>query len=141
MKRYLINVGAGSFTLSRAACERLMQLGVPRVSPTDAADEKFTVVDLALWENTVVSLDPKDAEGPHRWVHSDYQYEIPALHWELTYRNEPRLLQVWDEMGPDMANKAQCCIKLVEVPDDVNVGLAFNGSGAESIVENHRVWR
>lgn len=53
-------------------------------------------------------------------------------------RSNPALIQVVEELG-DAANTRHSCLKVVEIPDDVDV-VFIEYDGMENIVEKGRVW-
>jgi len=70
-------------------------------------------------------------DPPDRWDHS---YFLP----DSVPRHDPILLQVFDEMGDEMAPEEWGTIQCVEVPDDVTY---YIGSYlGEWVAEQHRVW-
>lgn len=59
--------------------------------------------------------------------------------WEID-RNDPILIQVVEQMGVDDAGGRYACLKIVEVPDDVEWEVAER-DGKEWVAECHRTWR
>jgi len=53
-------------------------------------------------------------------------------------RANPNLVRCVEELG-DKVNDHYSCLKVVEIPDDVEYHIAEHG-GKEWIVENHRTW-
>jgi len=60
---------------------------------------------------------------------------------EKKRRTDPDLIAVVERLG-EKANGKGCCLKVVEVPDDVDWEIACTGDNAEEevIEERHRTW-
>lgn len=114
MQRVLICDYHGGFSLSRAAFHRLRHLGQPEALAEPDYGELYS-----------------DGSGPRT-----------AFPWESfcsdVPRDDPLLLQVFDEMGQGAAGHV-CHLAVVSVPD----GVAWHieeYDGYEWVAEDHRVW-
>lgn len=59
--------------------------------------------------------------------------------WDCNFeRNDPVLVQVIEEMGPE-ANGACADLKVVEIPDDVEWHIA-EYDGQEHVAQDHKTW-
>jgi hypothetical protein len=55
-------------------------------------------------------------------------------------RNDPDLVEVVEELGPEASSTRYAHLKIVEVPDGVECHLVSIENGVEYIAENHRTW-
>src|SRR4051812_42573742 len=97
----VINYGPGDLTLSNAAHERLIQLGIPCLAPSEMAEhepEEFVIYDLALDPSYTLSENPDDAEHSIQWRHAAFRYDCYALQFAEN-RSQPMLVRVVEEMG------------------------------------------
>lgn len=113
MQKVLICSVHGGFGLSQAALHRLRELEHPMaLAETDVGE---------TWEATTE-------------VRSDY---LNSFLRDIE-RNDPLLLQVYDELGDD-ASAPLCKLTLIEVPDGVSWHVE-EYDGLEWVAEDHRTW-
>ena len=112
--KIVINADWGGFSLSNQAIQRYAELA--GINLIGQADDKFSWTN---WYRDVVDDD-------HYWS----ELEIA--------RNDPRLVQVVEELG-DAANGDHASLKIVNVPDDV-VWDIEEYDGREHVSEQHRIW-
>jgi len=116
MIKVVISKGVGSLVLSKAAFERLIELG-----------NKYAVEDMGFYE------DRKNKKRDE-----DFYY-FP--HYKMR-RDDPDLVQVAEELGedtaPDFFGRKE--VVIVEVPDDVEWFVDQYEGGSEFVREHHRTW-
>lgn len=54
-------------------------------------------------------------------------------------RNDPNLIRTIEELGDEASGYASC-IKVIEIPDDVDWQI-FEYEGTEQVHEKHRIWK
>ena len=117
MQRVLICAAHGGFGVSRKAFLRLRELGSTHALAEPDYGE--------MWD------DGSGPRKPFASLESFLGREIP--------RDDPLLLQVYDEMGDD-ASASLRKLKLIEVP----VGVSWHieeYDGLEWVAEDHRTWQ
>lgn len=113
--KVVINADWGGFGLSDQAVVRYAELaGLNLIA---RPDEKFSWTH---WYRDVVDDD-------HYWSDRDIE------------RNDPCLVQVIEELG-DAANGDHACLKIVDIPDDVEWHVE-EYDGSEWVAEDHETWR
>jgi hypothetical protein len=82
-----------------------------------------------------------------------FQISGKALHLYNTYteagvldgrtieRNDPVLIRVLEEIGPEEAGGFYTQVKIIEIPDDVDWYIDDDGYGREFVREKHRSWK
>lgn len=112
--KVVINRKFGGFDLSQEALIELQK----RLTPDS---------EIAINETEV---DPDNPEAPSKlfvlWDH------------EVSTRSNPQLIEVVEELG-SRANGSYAALKIVEIPDDVDVVIE-EYDGDEWISEVHRTW-
>ena len=112
--KVVINRKFGGFDLSQEALIELQK----RLTPDS---------EIAINETEV---DPDNPEAPSKlfvlWDH------------EVSTRSNPQLIEVVEELG-SRANGSYAALKIVEIPDDVDVVIE-EYDGDEWISEVHRAW-
>jgi hypothetical protein len=114
MMKIVINANWGGFGLSDAAIERYAELA--GINLINQPDDKYS------WTHWY--QDQVDDE--HYWSDRDIA------------RNDPLLVQVVEELG-DEADGQHACLKVVDVPDDVEWDIE-EYDGREHVAERHRTW-
>jgi hypothetical protein len=117
--KIVISVCPGGFGLSRKAAERLRDEGYPL-----AIEEFKTRTEWAEGE------DP-GLQALATLTHNQRLRRMP--------RDDPALIRIVEELGPEVASGENAKLKVVEIPDDVEWEIdEYNGS--EQIAEKHRTW-
>lgn len=142
MTKVVINVCHGGFGLSEAAVLRYLELkGIPVWVEKDKkwGDHGIVHYWLVPPENRV-----KDREEEFYTMSMDERQEYNRLWSEQNFydrdvaRDDPILVQVVEELGLD-ADGRHACLKVVEVPDDVDWEIN-EYDGNEWVAEKHRTW-
>jgi len=124
--KLVVNRCHGSFGLSDAAYERMIELGIEAVEYT--RDKS--------WNGKKVIFDSSLASGSCK-LHNDRMYWDT---WTRNYENrsDEILVQAVEELG-DKASDNLSYLVVVEVPDDVEFFID-DYDGFETVRENHRTW-
>lgn len=115
--KYVINVRYGGFGLSKKAVEILLEKGMKLAS--SYKDPEYRSCDF---------LKVEDSDSGYYCIRK----------FEESFRSDPRVVQVVEDLGEESWDTFSK-LKVVEVPDDVDVYLSDN-DGFESIREIHRSW-
>lgn len=146
--KVVINRCYGGFSLSEKAFDRLIELGVRRVPyiaqvrdpetglyKSEPRNEGEVIIDYGhpemVWGDGGISLET------HLRLCGRY-----SASWLHSKRNDPRLIQVVEELGPERDTGASgMCAKLVviEIPDGIEWEVD-DYDGMERVVESHRSW-
>lgn len=132
MPKVVINNCHGGFGISHAATMRYAEIKGITLFPFVRAS--------AASKADLVPYDGAQA----RPLGMIYYFTTPdgargsLFHEDNIPRDDPALLQVVEEMGWD-ANTEFACLKVVEVPDDVEWEIA-EYDGSEWVAEKHRTW-
>ena len=137
--KIVINACSGGFDLSIKCTQRYAEIKGIELYPyyhcygSDMSTIELREANLEedvemfiLW--TLEKLDPV----------TDDEY---SKHYFLPYeikRDDPALIQAVEELGKD-ANSRLSCLKVVEIPDDVDWYI-YESYGFETIEEKHRFW-
>jgi hypothetical protein len=109
-----INDSIGDFSLSRKALECL---GI--------TDEKKLKRDF---------INPEDLG------YARDEFENGVRKSEVLMRSDKRLIECLEKLGEEAYGKFTSKLKIIEIPDDVEVYIYGSEEGYESVHENHRVW-
>ena len=72
------------------------------------------------------------------WEMDEGKYKTLGF-WDLTFRTDPDLIECIEELGKD-AYYPRGEIKVVEVPDGIEVEIHEGEAGYEWVAEKHRTW-
>ena len=124
--KLVVNRCHGSFGLSDAAYERMIELGIEAVEYT--RDKS--------WNDKKVIFDNRIASGSCTLFNGCNYWDAWTLHHEN--RSDKILVQAVEELG-DKASNLLSDLVVVEVPDDVEFFID-DYDGFETVRENHRTW-
>lgn len=69
-----------------------------------------------------------------------YNHVWPDDKWDTDFRTDERLIALIEEKGAEWCSDSCACLKVVEIPDDVEWEID-DYDGIETIVDVHRRWR
>lgn len=128
--KVVINKRYGGFGLSDAAYARLIELGVPVKAYDPVADNEPDAPNRVIFDDTPSPETRRsDVHGQRYWS---------PLSWDRTFRNDPSLVQVVEELG-DKASASLASLRVVEIPDGIEWEI-HDYDGIETIHERHRSW-
>ena len=117
-----VNRDWGGFSISTLAASRLMtEHGIPFVHEDCVLDEE-------------IELEGEFCYMYKEWVHLSFDRD------QKNWRTDPRLIEVIETLGTEDASGPCGCVKVVEIPDDVENWHFSDYDGAETIHEDHRTW-
>jgi hypothetical protein len=120
--KVVINDSVGGFGLSRAAVERMAELGSPEATKMIEMRARWAKEDGPIGE----SYRP-GGMGDDHWC-------MPKLR-----RDDPILIRVIEEMGPAAAG-ASTRLKVLDIPDGIQWDVHEGDDGREWVAERHRTW-
>jgi hypothetical protein len=134
MKVVLVGIGSYSFNLTQEAfCWLISNKGWKVTEPSSDGVPTGSSNKLERWGEL----------GGILFGFCDEYYEDPSLTWEenkarktLAIQTDPDIVEVVEVLG----DKAGKCLKVVELPDDVDFTIE-DYEGAQWVAEKHRTWR
>ena len=137
-----INRCYGGFSLSQAALERLIELGIPRRRYiTEKIDPKTNLFLEEPQNEGEVIFDDKLIPEKEKDEFNAARFKLRGSLWETWVkdsRTHPLVIKVIKELG-EKANSSCARIKIVDVPDGVNYFIS-DYDGMKTINEEHRSW-
>lgn len=144
--KVVINKCFGGFSLSRAAYERLIELGVPvrKYIEQERDPETRLYKDQPLNDGEVIFDRELTARGEDSLNDLYYKYQESKMTsrywdcWTAESRAHPLVVQVIEELGAK-ANGACAKLAVIEIPDGTDYEIS-EYDGNEHIAEKHRTW-
>lgn len=128
--KIVINREIGGFGLSNKAFERLIELGMTLTLLNNERQCIDPNADIYKSNDRDLSEELED-KFRYNFVH-DFGENV------IKIRSDPLVIRVVEELGPDAAD--DCTLKIVEIPDGVDVFISEDDDGTEWISEKHRTW-
>jgi hypothetical protein len=126
--KVVINKEIGGFGLSKKAFERLIELGMTLTSLN--SEGQFIDPKADIYKSNYHDFNEK--------LEDKFHYNFTWYREEIDIRSNPLVIKVVEELGPDAAD--ECTLKIVEIPDGVNVFISEDDDGTEYIAEKCRTW-
>lgn len=128
--KVVTNKEIGGFELSNKAFERLLELGMILTSLNSEKQCINPHADIYKSNNRDFG-DKLEDKLRYNFVH-DFGENI------IKIRSNPLVIKAVEELGSDAAD--ECTLKIVEIPDEVDVFISEDDDGTEWIAEKRRTW-
>jgi hypothetical protein len=141
MRKIVINDCFGGFGLSEAAYEKLIEWGVPVKKYVEQERDPVTGLYKDQPLNDGEAIFDRDLDN-HSSELARSTRRLCGRYWDTwidSSRDHPLVVRVVEELGSEAASGRFAKLKIVEIPDDVEWGIA-EYDGTEHVEEAHRTW-